>query len=485
MKILLVASEVSPFAKTGGLADVSSALPIALNEQGMDVRIVMPAYRSVNPVPSEIAVPAFNVKLGNTILSTTIYQSFLPNTRVPVYFIHTPELFHRDSLYQENGVDYPDNALRFAFLSKAALQMIGRLDWQPDIIHCNDWQTGPLPMMLRCMPEFANSPELKKIRTVFTIHNLGYQGIFPLDMIKELDLPEVTTRPDSMEFYNSINFLKGGLVYADKLTTVSPTYAQEIQGPDLGYGLEGVLKARAEDLTGILNGINYREWDPETDIYLPENYSTANLAGKAECKNRLQKELGLEIDTNAPLFVLISRLDSQKGIDILLPLVDIIIEKKGQLAILGTGRRNYEEAFLAVAHHYIGRMTCCFQFDNALAHRMEAGGDGFLMPSRYEPCGLNQMYSQRYGTLPIVRRTGGLADSVSNINIGQNTGTGFVFYEYTPGALLGAIEQAFNLYRNHPHIWRDAQVRGMTRDFSWQNSAKRYIDLYHQMMQTP
>lgn len=483
MKILFVSSEVAPFEKTGGLADVAGALPIALAQLGMDIRVAMPGYSTITyPGNGSLPVlPFMDVQVGSETYAANVSAGNLPGSPVPVYFIHNAALFNRNGLYQENGKDYPDNAQRFAFFCRAVLWLIKGLNWTPDIIHCNDWPTALLPIFLRTDPAVQDDADLNAIKTVYTIHNLAYQGLFPPETAAAIGLaPELVT-PSSMEFWGSISFMKGSLLLSDILTTVSPTYAKEIQTQEFGCGLDGVLRDRASDLYGILNGIDYSQWNPEVDSFIPALYSSEDMAGKIQCKAELQKELGLKEAPQVPLLVVISRLDPQKGLDILLPLIPRLMEENLQLAILGTGMPEYEKAIAADAAKHKGRMAAIMKFNNALAHKMEAGADMFLMPSQFEPCGLNQLYSLRYGTLPVVRRTGGLADSVEQITDDSSAGSGFIFDEYTSKALLAAIHQALALY-NDTDSWRRAQIRAMEQDFSWTASAKRYGDLYSKLL---
>lgn len=482
MKILVVSSEVAPFAKTGGLADVAGALPIALARLGVDVRVVMPGYSNMSQLPSVPlpVLPHLDITVGSHKNIAMVTKTTLPDSPVPVYFIENPSLFHRDGIYMTEGQEYPDNATRFAVFCKAVIWMIKGLGWIPDVIHLNDWPTGPLPLMLKNDPAIVNDPQLRGIRTLFTIHNLAYQGLFPAQTAIDLGFENVF-HPAGAEFYGQLNYLKSALIYSDALTTVSPTYAKEIQTPEFGAGLDGVLRDRSAHLHGILNGIDYSAWNPEADKYLPTHYSVNDLTGKAECKRQLQRELGLVESAAAPLLVMISRLDPQKGLSILLPLVDTIISRNAQLAILGTGLKEYHDQLQQKADRYKGKMAVRLAFDNGLAHRMEAGGDIFLMPSRYEPCGLNQMYSLRYGTLPVVRRTGGLADSVEPLSKQHESGTGFMFEEFKPGALLSAIDEAIQLFKT-PLDWEQAQRRAMTKDFSWENSAREYAELYARLV---
>lgn len=482
MKVLLLSSEVAPFAKTGGLADVAGALPLALKKLGIDVRVAMPGYSAIQwhgEVP-EIVLPRIDVALGQDHFRASVTQGQLPQSDVPIYFINNPGLFHRDGLYQENGRDYVDNPHRFAFFCKAAIWMIKGLGWVPDVIHCNDWQTALVPVLLKSDPAMVQDPELRKIKTLFSIHNMAYQGNFWQEVVAELGLNPAVYHPEGLEYYGAVNTMKGGLVFADKLSTVSPTYAREIQTPAFGCGLDGVLRNRAQDLSGILNGINYDEWNPATDKHLPAHFSAEDLRGKAACKRALQEELGLKTAADVPLLVMISRLDPQKGLDILLPALPEILQKDVQLAVLGTGRADYESMLAEIAQRHPGQMAVTLKFDNGLAHRMEAGGDIFLMPSHFEPCGLNQLYSLRYGTLPLVRRTGGLADSVEALAPDARWGTGFVMEEYLEEELLKALQQALNLYKM-PDLWKKTQVRAMNKDFSWAKSAQVYADLYEEM----
>ena len=485
MKVLLVSSEVAPFAKTGGLADVAGALPLALRKLGLDVRVVMPGYHSnqYGGQKPETVLPQILVQLGRNHFWGDVSRATLPGSDVPVYFINNPEFYDRAGLYQENGRDYPDNPRRFAFFCKAVAWMIKGLGWTPDVIHCNDWQTALLPVMLKTDAEMKDDAELRSIGSLYTIHNMAYQGNFWAGIIDDLGLDRALFRTSALEYYGAVNTMKGGLLFSDQLSTVSPTYAREIQMPAYGCGLDGVLRDRAEDLTGILNGIDYEAWNPEADAHLAASFSWSDLAGKAVCKEALQAELGLESREDVPLLVMISRLDPQKGLDILLPQLPEILKLDVQLAVLGTGRADYESMLAEAAKAHRGQMAAVMKFDNGLAHRMEAGGDIFLMPSRFEPCGLNQLYSLRYGTLPLVRRTGGLADSVEPLAPDASWGTGFVFEDYTEAAMMKALRQALALY-GRPDAWRRTQVRAMKMDFSWDKSARLYIDLYEECGRT-
>jgi starch synthase len=391
------------------------------------------------------------------------------------YLVEHERLFgSRRGLYGEGGRDYGDNAERFAFLTRAALAIPGATRLRPRIVHLNDWQTGLGPYLLA--HEHADDPALAGARTVFTIHNLAYQGVFPKEVIPHLGLPWSAFRPDALEFYDRLSFMKAALVGADALTTVSPTYAREILEPEGGAGLDPVLRHRRDRLTGILNGIDAGEWDPATDPHLPARYSARSLAGKARCKAALQRELGLAERPDVPLLTMVSRLAEQKGVDLVAAALPELLARDVQLAILGSGDPAYEQALAAAARERPGRMAVRIGFDEALAHRLEAGGDAFLMPSRFEPCGLNQMYSLRYGTVPVVRAVGGLDDTVEDYD-GWNRGTGFKFRDYAPAALLLAVRRALDAHRDKK-AWRGLVTRGMAQDFSWDRSAERYEALY-------
>ena len=475
-KVLFVSSEVQPFMKTGGLADVSASLPHALAELGHDVRILMPAYGDVlDRVTDSSPVPGWqNPLIG---VPTRLLETRLPNSRVPVWLLEAPSFSDRpgNPYLTADGQAHADNAARFDLLARAATAVAGGftdLAWQPDVVHCNDWQTGLIPvhMLLHRVPA----------ATVYTVHNLGYQGLFPMDTRTELGLPAWLWHPEALEFYDHLSFMKGGAVFADRLTTVSPTYAAEIQTSAHGWGLEGLFHQRAADLTGILNGIDHRAWDPATDPHLPVHFDAADLGGKAENKARLQAEMGLAEEPDVPLLGFISRLADQKGVDLLLGALGEMLEQGVQLAVLGSGEHTYENALTRFADHYPGRVAVRIGFDEGLAHRIEAGADIFLMPSRFEPCGLNQLYSLRYGTVPVVRAVGGLADSVVDAtpeHLHAGEATGVTFSGETPAALATAVARAVALYRD-PGTWRRLQQTGMDRDFTWQRSAAAYVDQY-------
>ncbi|MGB9691006.1 MAG: glycogen synthase GlgA [Candidatus Sumerlaeaceae bacterium] len=486
MRILLVSSEVEPFAKTGGLADVAGSLPLELARLGHDVRVAMPKYRAVDELRFNL-VPILDeiiVRLGDTSYLTQIKRSYFPKTQVPVYFVQCHSCFDRDGLYQENGVDYHDNEVRFGVFCKAVIWLLKALDWMPDVIHCNDWQTALIPIFLHNDSEVAAAdPAFTRMKVLYTIHNLAYQGLFELDSLKRLGLPLSLFTPEKLEFYGKINLMKGGIVFADAVSTVSRRYAEEIQTPEFGCGLDGLLRQRRDRLYGIMNGIDYTIWDPQRDPHLPVHYSPKSLGGKTRCKKALQKELGLEENTDIPLVAMISRLDPQKGFDLVVEALEAIMAENLQFVLLGTGQPRYHEIFGEAAKRWPGRMSVNLRLDVPLSHRIEAGADIFLMPSRYEPCGLNQLYSMRYGTIPVVRHTGGLADSVTDAcetNIKAGTATGFVFEDFSAHAMMEALRRAFSAYKKKP-LWRQLQRTAMAQDFSWHASAKKYEDLFTKM----
>ena len=477
-KILFVTSEAHPLIKTGGLGDVSGALPVALKELKQDVRLIMPAYRDAmrRSGPYTIASLVFQP----AIHPIRLLEGRLPDSNIIVWLVDIPSLFDRpgNPYLGPDGHDWPDNAQRYGMFARAvtaiALNQAG-LDWYPDIVHCNDWQTGLIPPLLS-----LNSP---RPATTFTIHNLAYQGLFPAAQFQELGLPEELWGIQGLEFYDQLSFIKGGLLYADMLNTVSPTYAKEICTPEYGCGLDSLLRNRTDRLVGILNGADYSEWDPRHDTHLPHHYDPDTLHGKEADKNALQKELGLQRDPKVPLIGFVGRLATQKGIDLILAVLGNFLHQEVQFVILGTGDKAFEKALTELATHYPQRCHVKIGFSEQLAHRIEAAADMFLMPSRYEPCGLNQIYSMRYGTLPIVRRTGGLADTVVDMSAGLDSATGFVFDEATAAALTDTLRRALTLYTTNPHGWLTLIHNAMTRDYSWRRSALAYMDLYQQALE--
>ncbi len=506
LRILYAASEVAGFAKTGGLADVAASLPRALADRGLDCAVVLPLYRGVRTgrVPLSKTSIIFQVPIGERMVTGTLWRATLPQSQVPVYLIDQPAYFERDDpatgrgLYQytqANGrkADYPDNCERFVFYCRAILELLPLLDYWPDVLHVNDWQTGLIPVYLRELygkhPKEAVRSRYQPIRTLCTIHNLAFQGVF-----WHLDLP-LTGLPwrlfnyEQLEFYGHLNFLKAALVFADLLNTVSPMYAREIQTPYFGCGLQGVLAQRKDSLFGIVNGADYRIWNPASDAFLPVHYDVDTLTtGKTLCKKALQQECGLTLAPGTPLLGMVSRLADQKGLDLLGPLVPALLKKDVQLVVLGEGELRYHEMLKALVKKNPGQMSVALRQDEGLAHRIEAGADMFLMPSQYEPCGLSQLYSLKYGTVPVVRATGGLADTVVDAtpeNLAAGAATGFSFLAYTPQAFQEAIDRALTLYRKDPEGWQELQKTGMRQDWSWNRSAGEYEKLYWSMVRGP
>ena len=478
MRILFAASEAAPFAKTGGLADVAGSLPPALAALGHDVRVVIPRYQSVDPVKFNLKhVATFYVPFASWKERCDVLAGKM-GKHVKAYFISKNIYFDRPELYRTAHTDYRDNAERFTFFSRAVVELCLALGFSPDIIHCNDWQTGLVPFYLRMLP-LGDTP-LARSRSVFTVHNLGYQGIFWHWDMRFIGLGWDAFTPEGLEFWGKINFLKAGLVYADIITTVSKTYSREIQTPDYGYGLDGVLAKRAKDLYGIVNGIDYAEWDPERDTSIAQNFSAGSLAGKAACKEDILKLTGLSL-SDAPLIGMVTRLAEQKGLDILAAAIPGIMSMGMRLIILGTGEEKYHTILADAARSYPDQMRLLLRYDDALAKGIYAGCDMFLMPSRYEPCGLGQMIALRYGTVPVVRKTGGLTDTVMDYHMKTGRGTGFVFEDYSAEALSSCLRRAYEIYRD-PRKWKRLIHACMRQDFSWERSAKEYVKIYRQML---
>lgn len=483
-KILFATSEVLPLIKTGGLGDVSNSLPTALHKLGHDVRIVLPAYRETLARGEKMTlIGLLDIGLAWHI---KILEGTLPGTAVKVWLVDSPAHFDRPGgpYTDATGKDWADNALRFAVFARAVEEIATggiNLHWQPDVVHCNDWQSGLIPALL--------SSHRARPGTVYTIHNLSYQGLFPAaafdSLVKQLHVPARLWAIDGLEFYGQLSFMKGGLIFADMLTTVSPTYAKEIRSPDYGYTLAGLLTHRADRLTGILNGIDYETWNPARDPLITKNFDSNSIEAKSANKLALQKDLGLPQNARLPLIGMIGRMVEQKGVDLILAALDELMRNEVQLVVLGSGESRYEQAFLAAAQRYPAQLHVTIGFNEALAHQIESGADMFLMPSRFEPCGLNQLYSLRYGTVPIVRGTGGLADTVIDAteqNLADGTATGFVFNEPSVKALLAKIQQALQLYSQGAR-WRSLVTTGMRQDFSWERSAAAYLNVYEQAIQ--
>ena len=484
LNILFVSSEVEPFAKTGGLADVSGALPQAIKDLGHEIRIIMPKYRSVGQrklrLHEVLRLKKIEVPIGQEVEKGSVKSCILTNTRakIQVYFLDNESLFDRSGLYgnSDSHKDYADNDKRFIFFCRGVLETLKRLGWQPDIIHCNDWQTGLIPAYLKTL--YRSDPFFARVKTIFTVHNMAYQGSFPKSSFVKTHLPQEVFVPNGVEFYGNLNFLKAGLVYADVITTVSEKYAKEIQSSDeYGCGMSGVLQNRKSDLYGILNGIDYSIWNPEIDSLITQKYDARNLDGKYTDKVALLRKFRLEPRESTPVIGCISRLAEQKGFDLIAQIADDFLKLDVQFILLGSGEKRYQELFEAIQKQYPQKVGVYLGFNNDLAHLIEAGSDMFLMPSRYEPCGLNQIYSLRYGTIPIVRATGGLDDTIEDYDPTTGNGTGFKFSHYDARELLKAIERTLTVFSNKP-AWRKMMKQAMQKDFSWESSAKKYITLY-------
>ncbi|MEW6535655.1 MAG: glycogen synthase GlgA [Candidatus Auribacterota bacterium] len=476
IRITIAASECFPFSKTGGLADVVGALPKELEKIGCEVCVFTPLYQCVKNGKFDLQDlgKEITIVISDRLVKGTIYKSTIGNN-VAVYFIGNDHYYNRPELYSTNDGDYLDNAERFIFFSKAVIEALKELNIQTDVMHCNDWQTGLIPVFFKLKEN--NNTFFSQTSTVFTIHNLAYQGLF-----WHLDMPLTNLSwdifsPEGIEFYGKINLMKAGIVFADLINTVSKTYSKEIQTEELGCGLEGILKTRADKLFGILNGVDYDVWDPETDPFIKQNYSCIDMSGKTLCKQDLLDSFELTNNNNLPIFGMISRLEDQKGFDLITKRFEDFMALDLILVILGTGNNKYQKIFEELKQQYPDRLGVKITFDNSLAHKIEAGSDFFLMPSRFEPCGLNQMYSLRYGTVPIVRATGGLNDTVKDFNPQTEIGNGFSFKPYTSNALLEKIKQALKIYKSKNHFNR-LRCNGMQEDFSWMAAAKQYLKLY-------
>jgi starch synthase len=483
LKICLASSELAPLAKTGGLADVNSALSAYLHEQGHDIRLLLPLYSTLNRAGLDIEPVAdlqnLTVRIGSRDIEYSIDRGTPQTNGVPVYLLRCPEFYDRPGFYTSDA----DEHLRFILLSRVAIEMCQHMRFAPDIFHCHDWHTALIPLFVRTI--YSWDKLFARSRSVLTIHNIGYQGVFGADILGDLSLGpgEYYVHEDDLA-EGRINFLKMGLLLADLLTTVSPTYAQEIQGPGYGMWLDGILRTRADSLVGILNGVDYDEWNPETDKLIPTNYTSRALSGKAKCKQALMTEMGLTGGKEQPLIGIVTRLVAQKGVDLMEQVLPgLLAERDFSLAVLGSGEPQYEAFFESLQRDLPGRVGFYRGYNNELAHWIEAGSDMFLMPSAYEPCGLNQMYSLRYGTIPIVRETGGLADSVQQIVAGARQGTGVLFRDYDATGLAWAINRALDLFERKP-LWRRVMRNGMAMDFSWEQQGAEYVDVFRALLET-
>lgn len=477
---MIVASEGMPFVKTGGLADVVGTLPIEIQHLGHEVSVFLPRYKPIDIQKwgFRLAVSELAVSLGTEKETGRVYSCSLSNG-VPFYFIDHPEFFCRDELYGTPLGDYPDNDRRFSFFSRGVLEALRILDIRPDVIHCHDWQTGLIPVYLKTL--YAGEPLFKTTTTVFTIHNLAYQGNFPPDSLPGTGLGWDQFKLERLEFYGKVSFLKGGIVYADAINTVSESYAQQIQTKEFGCGLEGVLVRRRDRLYGIVNGINYEEWNPETESDLAEPYSLKTLHKKESNKVALQEENNLKADVATPLFGMVSRLVDQKGMDILIPALRQFFEVGGQFVLLGTGEEKYHQLFRDIAKKNKGQFGIHILFDPKMAKRIYGGCDFVLVPSYYEPCGLAQMIALRFGTIPVVRATGGLADTIQEFDPVTSEGNGFCFQDYTSEALVSAVKRSLQIFHDKKN-WRTLVKNAMTSDFSWKASAKKYVKLYEEVL---
>lgn len=478
MKILLCASELSPFVKTGGLADVVGALPRELKSLGHDVRVIIPFHGAIDRTHWEfrLAVSQLGVPMGFGEKWCAVYETQLPHSSVPVYLVEHDHYFGRMSIYQHNGHDYDDNAERFAFFARACCQLCKAIHFAPDVIHCHDWQTALIPVYLKTWE--ADHPLFWSTASVMTIHNIGYQGVFPKDDIVHTSLGWRVFTIDGLEFYDQINYLKGGILYADKVSTVSPTHAREIQTAEHGWGLDGVLRSRAADLVGILNACDYHEWNPARDPHLPAWYDVDSKDGRSICKQELQKRFGLTLRPEVPVVGIVSRLAYQKGIDVLAQALPEILSDDLQFVILGTGEVWAHFLFGDLPTKYPGQAGAYIGFDSDRAHLVYAGSDFFLMPSRYEPCGISQLIAKRYGSLPIVRSTGGLEDTVANYDPAAGTGDGFKFHDLTPPAVARTVAWATETFRQRPADMRQMVDRGMRQRYPWSLAAHHYESLY-------
>ncbi len=482
MHVLFVTSEAFPLIKTGGLADVSGALPKAIKNASKfdgEIKILLPAYRGVLAKLANVREVCSIQALKHT---NTLFTGHLPDSDVEVIAIQNEALYDRSGgpYTDENGADWPDNALRFGVLSRVASLLStpnSPLNWQPEIVHCNDWQTGLAPAYMKLVDQVS-------VKSIFSIHNMAYQGNFNGNVLSQLELPPAHFNMNGFEFYQQLSFMKAGLFYADQLSTVSPTYAKEIQTVHYGFGLQGLLAARANDLTGILNGIDTQDWNPATDCHLIKTYSAKNIAGKKAVKKELQQQLGFSAQPEAPLLGIVSRFAYQKGLDLLPPIIPQLVADGCQIAILGSGEKALEEAFIQLQKQFPNNISIHVGYNEPMSHRIMAGADLFIMPSRFEPCGLNQLYGLAYGTPPVVSPTGGLADSVHNTTpdtIKNGTATGFVLKSVTDASLLGAIRTAVTLWQDKT-VWRKIQRNGMTTDVSWASSANLYLNLYQKTL---
>ncbi len=481
MKVAFASSEVFPFAKTGGLGDVTGALPKYLHKMGVEVKVFLPKYALIDHSKYNLdysyPIGEMPVRVAGKVHTVRVFHSYLPGSQVEVYFIDCPHYYHRKHIYTND----PDEDERFILFNKAVIEALQRLNWKPDLINCADWQTGLIPLYIK--DNYSWDRFFEQTATVMTIHNIGYQGRFPKDTIHKAEIkPDLFYENSAIEIWGSVSFLKAGLMYADAINTVSETYAEEITDSSYGEGLEGVLRYRINDFVGILNGVDYTVWDPLNDKFIPHRFSADNLEEKVKNKKYLLESVKLKYDPEVPLAGIVSRLVAQKGFDLVVKSIYDLMNLNMQWVILGSGADEYENLFRSLSYAYPEKVFTYIGFHDELSHLIEAGSDMFLMPSRYEPCGLNQIYSLKYGTVPIVHKTGGLADTVHDWHEyfarGDMSGTGFSFEHYLPSALLNTVQRAYEVYHDRD-TWMRIMLNGMAKDFSWEISAKKYLDLYH------
>jgi len=486
-KIWYLSSEVSPFAKTGGLGDVTGALPKSLKAKNQEIRVIMPKYKMINErkyiLREVIRLKDIPVTVNGDTKTVNVKSAFLPDSKVQIYFVDIPDLFGRNGLYSDSntGEDYSDNAQRFAFFCRGALETLKILSWRPDIIHCNDWQTAFVPIYLKTL--YKDDEFLKGIKTVFTIHNFSYQGVFDQNLASVLDIDRsLVEKEGPLELNGRLNLIKGAIHYSDWINTVSDTYAQEIStDKKYGYGLEKELQTKKDNFSGIVNGVDYGVWSPEIDRYIPFRYSSEDLSGKNQNKQAVLSRVNLKFEENRPVIGMIARIVEQKGFKLLIESLEELLQEDLQFIILGKGQNDLEDKLLEYQKKYPDKLSMNTAFDETLAHMVEAGADMFLMPSSYEPCGMNQLYSLRYGTLPIVYKTGGLADTIQEIDVEQKTGNGIVFEKYTSKELTKAVKRALRLYKKQ-EVWQELRIRIMTEDHSWEPSTEKYLDIYMNLL---
>lgn len=480
LKILLVSAEVYPFAKTGGLADVSGALPPALKKLGHDIRVIMPKYPCTAMAGQKVESLNIDLNISGYSQKGSLFKSELAG-KVPVYLVKHDGYFQRKHIYGEPGSDYPDSVERFSFFSQAVLEATKRLDFKPNIIHCNDWHTGLIPVYLKSL--YRENTWFSQTKTVFSIHNLGYQGNFPHSHLQATGLDDSLFQEEGLEFYGQMSFLKGGLIFADTLSTVSPAYSQEIQTTELGFGMEGIFQKRSDCLHGILNGVDETVWNPETDALIPANYGAKSLSKKKQCREALIKMFSLRLNKRTPILCMITRLSEQKGIDLIVEAKDELDKQDISLLILGTGSAEYESFFQQWSRDKPDRIATALKFDETLGHLILAGSDMLLMPSLYEPCGLTQMYALKYGTVPIVRAIGGLKDSVQEFSKTTGNGTGFKFKAPQVKFFLKTLQKALSCF-HQTKTWQKLMLNGMAKDNSWESAAKQYSRLYQKSLRS-